>query len=61
MSDKNHPLNAAYEDIKGSITAVCKGCAIVTKSLEAARGPGFACDWKSVSYTHLTLPTIYSV
>lgn len=40
MSDKNHPLNAAYEDIKGSIAAVCKGCAIATKSLEAAEAQG---------------------
>ncbi|OSS42286.1 hypothetical protein DESAMIL20_1839 [Desulfurella amilsii] len=40
MSDKNHPLNAAYEDIKGSIVAVCKGCAIATKSLEAAEAQG---------------------
>lgn len=40
MGDKNHPLNAAYEDIKSAIVAVCRGCAIATKSLEAAESQG---------------------
>lgn len=40
MADKNHPLNTAYEEVKSSIVAVCKGCAIATNSLKAAEEQG---------------------
>ncbi len=40
MSDSSHSLNGLYKDIKPSITAVCKGCAIATNSLDAAEKEG---------------------
>jgi len=40
MSDPTHPLNSLYKDIKPSITAVCRGCAIATNSLDAAEKEG---------------------
>jgi len=40
LGDTNHTLNAMYQNIKSSITAVCKGCAIATKTLEAAEEQG---------------------
>ena len=33
----------------------------VTPSINVPKFSGLASDWESVSYTHLTLPTIYSV
>ncbi len=40
MADSSHSLNSLYKDIKPSITAVCRGCAIATNSLEAAEKEG---------------------
>ncbi len=40
IGDASHPLNAMYQSIKSSIVAVCKGCAITTRTLEAAEEQG---------------------
>ncbi len=40
MSDSSHALNDLYKQIKPSVVAVCKGCAIATGSLEAAEKEG---------------------
>ncbi len=40
MSAPSHSLNSLYNDIKPSIVAVCRGCAIATNSLNAAEKEG---------------------
>ena len=46
------------DDIYISLTALCE---YFTKSVVSMRSEIDAADTKPVSYTHLTLPTIYSV
>ncbi len=40
MADSSHPLNELYKAAKPAITAVCRGCAIATGSIEAAEKEG---------------------
>ncbi len=40
MSESSHSLNSLYKATKSAITAVCKGCAIATGSLDAAEKEG---------------------
>ncbi len=40
IGDPNHPLHSMYQSIKNSISAVCRGCAITTGTLEEAEKQG---------------------
>ena len=53
-----HAYSLVWRDDGSPLAAITRAQAVALKD---AFGPGVMVDWATVSYTHLTLPTIYSV